>query len=421
MSDYTLTTLDNGLRIATERDADGHSAAFAIAVDVGARHEEPNEGGLSHMLEHMAFKGTAKMNAREIAEAFDLMGGNVNAYTSHEHTVYYAKVLKEYAADALRLLCEIVAGSTFDANELERERQVVLQEIAMHQDTPDDLVFDLYQEMAFAGQPLALSILGKPERVATFTREDMISYTAKHYKPNRLVLAGAGCVDHKETLAIATEFFGDRKNAAAKKVQQTAQYKGGEKTLEKDLEQVQLVLGFPGLASPHPDYYALQVFATILGGGMSSRLFQEIREKRGLAYSVSAFASGYQDVGLLGIYAGTTVEHLAELTGALKEVLASMKNGVSDEELLRAKNQLKAGTVMTRENCGSIAEWIARHLHVYGEYRDVEKLVGEIEAVTKDDMIRMAELALSTATPTVAALGPIGSVNNAALSTKLAA
>lgn len=421
MNNYQLTTLDNGLRIATERDADGHSAAFAIAVDVGARHEEANEGGLSHMLEHMAFKGTAKMNAKEIAEAFDLMGGNVNAYTSHEHTVYYAKVLKEYAADALRLLCEIVAGSTFDANELERERQVVLQEIAMHQDTPDDLVFDLYQEMAFKGQPLALSILGKPERVATFTREDMISYTAKHYQPNRLVLAGAGCVDHKETLAIANEFFGARKNAAAKKVQQIAQYKGGEKTLEKDLEQVQLVLGFPGLASPHPDYYALQVFATILGGGMSSRLFQEIREKRGLAYSVSAFASGYQDVGLLGIYAGTTVEHLAELTGALKEVLASMKDGVSDEELLRAKNQLKAGTVMTRENCGSIAEWIARHLHVYGEYRDVDTLVREIEAVTKDDMIRMAELALSTATPTVAALGPIGSVNNAALAAKLAA
>ncbi len=421
MSDYTLTTLDNGLRVATESDPDGYSAAFAIAVDVGARHEEANEGGLSHMLEHMAFKGTATMNAKEIAEAFDLMGGNVNAYTSHEHTVYYAKVLKEYAADALRLLCEIVAGSTFDANELERERQVVLQEIAMHQDTPDDLVFDLYQEMAFKGQPLALSILGKPERVATFTREDMISYTAKHYQPNRLVLAGAGCVDHQATLAITKEFFGERKNAAAKPVQQKAQYKGGEKTLEKDLEQVQLVLGFPGLASPHKDYYALQVFATILGGGMSSRLFQEIREKRGLAYSVSAFASGYQDVGLLGIYAGTTVEHLAELTGALKEVLASMKNGVSDEELLRAKNQLKAGTVMTRENCGSIAEWIARHLHVYGEYRTAEQLVKEIDVVTKNDMVRMAELALSTATPTVAALGPIGSVNNAALSQKLAA
>ena len=212
-----------------------------------------------------------------------------------------------------------------------------------------------------------------------------------------------------------------QKNSAAQQNLPQARYIGGEKTLEKDLEQVQLVLGFPGLASNHVDYYALQVFATILGGGMSSRLFQEIREKRGLAYSVSAFASGYQDVGLLGIYAGTTVEHLAELTGALKGVLAGMKAGVSDAELLRAKNQMKAGTVMTRENCGSIAEWIARHLHVYGEYRTVDRLVAEIEAVNKADIARMAELALSHATPTIAALGPIGSVNQAALSQKLAA
>ena len=418
---YQLTTLSNGFRIASERDADCHSAAFAIAVNVGARYEEANEGGLSHMLEHMAFKGTSKMNAREIAEAFDLMGGNVNAYTSHEHTVYYAKVLKEYASDALRLLCEILSDFAFDQTELERERQVILQEIAMHQDTPDDLVFDLYQEMAFPNQPLGRSILGKPERVESFSREDLISYTAKHYQPNRMVLAAAGCVDHAETLAIANEFFAARKNTVAAPAMQHATYKGGEKTLEKDLEQVQLVLGFPGVGTTHADYYAIQVFATVLGGGMSSRLFQEIREKRGLAYSVSSYAVGYQDVGVLGIYAGTTTEHLAELTVGLNEVLTSMKHGVGAEELLRAKNQLKAGTVMTRENCSSIAEWIARHLLTYGEYRTCEQLVAEIEAVTEADMIRMAELCLQAATPTVAALGPVGSVNDAQLSAKLAA
>lgn len=419
---YRLTTLDNGFRIASECDAGCHSAAFAIAVNVGARHEEAGEGGLSHMLEHMAFKGTSHMNAREIAEAFDLMGGNVNAYTSHEHTVYYAKVLKQYAADALRLLCEIIADSNFDAAELERERQVVLQEIAMHHDTPDDLVFDLYQEMAFGDQPLARPILGKPERVATFSREDLINYTRKHYQPNRLVLAAAGNVNHDETLAIASGFFAARLNEVSKPVQPQAAYHGGEKTLEKDLEQVQLALGFPGLPTTHQDYYALQIFATILGGGMSSRLFQEIRERRGLAYSVSAFASGYQDVGTLGIYAGTTVEHLAELTGALRQVLQSMRAGVSDAELLRARNQIKAGTVMARENCGSIAEWIARHLHVHGQYRTAEQILARIDAVTKDDVIRMAELCLqAAATPTVAAVGPVGSVNNAGLSAKLAA
>jgi predicted Zn-dependent peptidase len=418
---YKLDTLKNGRRVATETLSDAHTAAFAIAVDVGARHEGADEGGLSHLLEHMAFKGTSKMNAKAIAESFDLMGGNVNAYTSHEHTVYYAKVLREYATDALRLLCEIVADSVFDAGELERERGVILQEIAMHQDSPDDFVFDLFQEMAYGDQPLGKSILGTPERVASFTRDDLLRFTRTHYQPKRLVLAGAGAVDHTQTLKVAEEFFGARTNEIEKPKSVQATYKGGEKTFEKDLEQVQFVLGFPSVASVDRDYYAVQVFATILGGGMSSRLFQEIREARGLAYSVSAFASGYQDTGTLAIYAGTTQEHLSELVGALKEVLAQFKTGVSADELLRAKNQLKAGVVMTRESTGAIAEWIARHLHVYGEYRTAEQLLREIDRVTQDDMIRIASACLNTANPVIAALGPVGSVTNAQLSAKLAA
>ncbi len=418
---YTLTTLNNGLRVASERDDSCMTAAFAIAVDVGARHEELHQGGLSHMLEHMAFKGTSKLNAKQIAEAFDLMGGNVNAYTSHEHTVYYAKVLREYADDALALLCDIVADSIFDVEELERERQVILQEIAMHHDTPDDLVFDLYQEMAFGDAPLGRSILGKPERVSSFTRDDLIGYTRTHYQPERLVIAGAGAVNHDATVKTVDAFFGKRKNELAKKMPVAARYHGGEKTLEKELEQVQLVLGFDGISITHDDYYPAQVFSTILGGGMSSRLFQEVRERRGLAYSVSAFASGYQDIGLIGMYAGTTVEHLPELTVALKEVLASCKRDVTDAELLRAKNQLKANIVMTRESSGAIVEWMARHLHVYGRYRTAEELIGIIENTTAADVARIAEQCLATATPVVAALGPIGSVNNAHIAARLAA
>lgn len=421
MTHYALTTLTNGLRVATERDDNCHTAAFAIAVDVGARNETREQGGLSHMLEHMAFKGTARMNAKQIAEAFDLMGGNVNAYTSHEHTVYYAKVLREYADDALSLLCDIVAESVFDQEELERERQVILQEIAMHHDTPDDLVFDLYQEKAFGDTPLGRGILGLPERVSHFSREDLIGYTRAHYQPERMVISGAGAVDHAAATKIVDRFFGARQGGAAKPAMEHALYAGGEKTLEKDVEQVQLALGFNGVSTLHPDFYAAQVFATILGGGMSSRLFQEIRERRGLAYSVSAWATGYQDIGLVGMYAGTTVEHLPELTAGLKEVLASCRTGVSDEELLRAKNQLKANLVMTRESSGSIAEWIARHLLVYGRYRGAEELIGIIERVNADDVSRIAEGALATAVPVVAALGPVGSVHGAALSTRLAA
>ena len=418
---YQRSNLDNGLRIASEVIAGAETAAFAIAVDVGARDESIEENGLSHLLEHMAFKGTARMNAKQIAEEFDMMGGNVNAYTSHEHTVYEAKVLKEYGADALRLLCEIVAGSTFDADELERERDVVLQEIAMHQDTPDDLVFDLYQTMAFGDAPLGRSILGEPSRVAKFTRDDLLSYTAKHYQPSRLVIAGAGAVNHDDMHAVAQEFFGDRVDVKRATPRAAAHYVGGEKTLEKELEQVQFALGFPAVSALDADYYAIQVLVTILGGGMSSRLFQEVREKRGLAYSVSAFAQGYQDVGMVGIYAGTTAEHVPELMVALKEVLGEFKHSVSAPELLRAKNQMKANLVMTRENCGAIAEWIARHLHVYGRYRTAPELLAEIDAVTSDDISRLAAKFFDHATPVVAALGPVGSVSNAQLASRLAA
>lgn len=418
---FQVTQLDNGLRIATETHADIHSAAFAIGIDVGARHERIGEGGLSHLLEHMAFKGSSRLNAKQIAEAFDMMGGNVNAYTSHEHTVYYAKVLKEYAHDALKLLCEIVSDFAFDQQELERERQVILQEIAMHQDSPDDLVFDLFQETAFRDQALGRSILGTPARVASFSREDLRAYTDQHYVPPRMVVAGAGAVDHIDTCGLVADYFGKQPRGAASQAIEPGVYIGGERTLEKDLEQVQLVVGYPGVAIHHADYFPLQMLSTVLGGGMSSRLFQEIREKRGLAYSVSSFATGYNDAGVLGFYAGTTVEHLPELVGALQDVVRDALHSITEPELLRARNQLKAGVVMTRENCGAVSEWIARHMLVYGRYKTADEIVGMLDAVTIDQMKRAGEACLRHATPTIAALGPEGSVKDAGLSERFAA
>lgn len=417
---FQVTQLENGLRIASETQPQLHTAAFAIGVDVGARHESLEEGGISHLLEHMAFKGSSTLNAKEIAEKFDLMGGNVNAYTSHEHTVYYVKVLKEYAHDALDLLCQIVADFAFDQQELERERQVILQEIAMHHDSPDDLVFDLFQETAFGRQPLGRSILGTPERVDRFTREDLIAYTKKHYVPQRMVVVGAGNVDHVDTCGVAAKYFGQAPRGAEGHQPETARYTGGEKTLEKELEQVQLVVGYPGVAIHHADYFPLQMLATVLGGGMSSRLFQQIREQRGLAYSVSAFATGYNDTGVLGIYAGTTVEHLGELTGALQDVVHGALDDISEAELVRARNQLKAGVVMTRENCGAVSEWIARHLLVYGRYKTAEEIITMLDSVTIADMQRAGRACLAAA-PTVVALGPEGSVDHAQLLQKFAA
>lgn len=414
-----LDQLDNGLRIATEVMPNIHSAAFAIAVNVGARNEEANDGGLSHMLEHMAFKGTANMNAKQIAEAFDKMGGNVNAYTSHEHTVYYAKVLKEYADEALELLCDIMRNSNFDQAELEREREVILQEIAMNHDSPDDLVFDMSQESSFGVQPLGRPILGKPERVSTFSREDLIRYTQTHYQPNRITLGAAGAIDTAKVKAIVTKYFGDMQ-AGPEPLIVEANHECIIKTLEKDLEQIQIVLGFPCIAVTHADFPKVQVLSTILGGGMSSRLFQEIRERLGLAYSVSSFVSGYKDTGILGIYAGTTQEHMDELLGALRKVLHGLHD-VSEDELLRAKNQFKAGLVMSRESSGRIAEWMARHLHIYGRVRSAEELLAEIDTITTKDIVEIAERYLSHPAPAIAAIGPHGSLEGVKLHERLAA
>jgi predicted Zn-dependent peptidase len=418
---FTLTQLDNGLRIASEVDGDSHSAAIAVAIDVGAKHEQRHEGGLSHLLEHMAFKGSSKLNAREIAEAFDMMGGNVNAYTSHEHTIYHAKVLHEYADDACDLLCQIVSDFAMDAGELEREREVILQEIAMQFDTPDELVFDLFQETAFSDQPLGRSILGTPELVSNFTRDHLLDYTKRHYQPPRMAVAATGCVNHSRVTDIAARYFGDVERGAPYPGLTPTQYVGGEKVMEKELEQVQLVIGYPACEISHADYFPLQVFATMLGGGMSSRLFQDIREKRGLAYSVSSFSTGYNDIGVFGMYAGTTADHLDELTGALMGVVHGALDNITEAEIRRARNQLKAGVVMSRENCGSVAEWIARHLLVYNRYKTAEEIVGLLDAVTAEDLQRAGRKVLSCKNPTVAALGPEGSLMNARLLEKIAA
>lgn len=405
---YRIDVLENGMRVASESVPHAHSAAFAVAVNVGARHESDSEQGISHLIEHMAFKGTSRMNARQIAEAFDMMGGDINAYTSHEHTVYYAKVLKEYADDALALLCEIVADPVLDEDELARERDVILQEIAMHADTPDSVAFDLFQESIFKDQPLGRSILGTKETVSSHTREKLQDYIRKHYQSSRLVVTAAGAVDHARVLRITEAAFAKVPLAETLTPLTSATYVGATRIEAKaSLEQVQLLMGFDACASSHADYMALQVFTTMLGGGMSSRLFQEVREKRGLAYSVSSFMTGYQDAGVLGIYAGCAREHVDDLIDALHEVLASMRELPSDEELLRSKNQLKAGIVMTRESTSSIAEWMARHLHVYGRYRTADELLADIDAITAERMVELATRYVQGKVPTLTIYGPV--------------
>lgn len=405
---YQLTTLKNGLRVATEFLPGVESVAVTVSVGAGARYENERDNGISHLLEHMAFKGTKTRNAREIAEAFDAIGGQLNAYTSMELTVYYAKVLKADTQIAVEILGDILQNSIFDETELAREKDVVIQEIAMHYDTPDDLIVDYFDETAFPNQPLGRSILSCEERVIAHTRDDLIRYMGEHYRPPRMVLSAAGNIRHDDFIAMAERYF-DLPQAPAGAAFEVAHYAGGDARVSRNLEQLHLIFGLPTISMHHADYYALQLYAGILGGGMSSRLFQEVRERRGLAYTVYAMGSAYEDSGIMSIYAAASPDKAAELSGVLCEQIAGMAASVSDAELSRAKNQQKADLLMAREAPQTVSSWIGRHLLMFGEYRPASAITAKIDAVTKEDILRLAGQ-IAGGKLTVAALGDISGV-----------
>lgn len=386
---YQVSTLPNGLRVATESLPGLESVTICVTTDVGARFEREEEGGLSHLLEHMAFKGTKRRTARDIAEEMDMVGGNMNAYTSMENTVYYTRVLKNDVPLAVDMLADILQNSSFADDELARERNVILQEIAMHYDTPDDLVLDHFSETAYPAQPLGRSILGLPERVEKFTQDNIIGYMRAHYHAKDMVVTAAGNIEHDAFVKLVTDHFSNLTSAARPTLERGV-YKGGDKRTERKLEQLHIMLGLEAVSFNDPDYYAWQVMSTLLGGGMSSRLFQEVREKRGLAYTVQAFMSSYADSGVFGIYTATGEDKVAEAIPAICGEIVKLQGGVNEQELLRAKNQIKSGLLMSRESSASIAEWIGRHLLCYGRYRPANEIVALVDAVSQKDMQRIA-------------------------------
>lgn len=405
---YHVTTLPSGLRVATETLPGMESVTVAVTADVGARFEREEEGGLSHLLEHMAFKGTKRRNAREIAEEMDMVGGNMNAYTSLENTVYYTRVLTGDLPLAVDMLADILQHSSYEEDELARERNVVLQEIAMHYDTPDDLVFDHFSETAYPGQPLGRSILGLPERVSNYSQDDIIRYMRTHYNAPDMVVSAAGNIRHDQFVQLVASHFTEL-GAASRAALHPGTYHGGDRRTPRTLEQLHLMLGFECGSFLDEDYYAWQVLSTLLGGGMSSRLFQEVREKRGLAYTVQSFVSSFADTGIFGIYSATGEEKAAELLPVICSELLRLQDGVGEQELLRARNQIKAGLLMSRESSASIAEWIGRHLLCYGRYRPASEIAALVDAVSSQDMTRLAKKLLSGRdSVTVTALGPLG-------------
>lgn len=399
-----LTRLENGLSVVTHEMPSVESASIGVWVGSGTRHECTDSNGVAHLLEHMAFKGTERRNAQQIAAEIEAVGGHLNAYTGRETTAYFAKTLAPDVPLAADILSDILQNATFEQTELERERQVVLQEIGQAADTPDDIIFDYYQAAAFPDQPMGLPVLGQRENVQSMSREMIRDYLAVNYSFDRAVLAAAGKVEHRAIVGLAEELFRSLPEKSGDGDKQPARYGGGEKRVEAELAQVHFLLGFEAFSFGDPDFYALSVLSTIFGAGMSSRLFQEMREKRGLAYSVYSFSAAYSDAGTFGIYAGTGPDQIDELVPALCDEITGLAEGVTEEEVIRARTQLKAGTLMSLESTGGRAEQLGQQTLVYGAPLPLEELVRRIEAVDLDQVRRTARR-LFTGRPTLTATG----------------
>ncbi len=403
-----VTTLPSGLRIVTDRMEHLETISLGVWVAAGSRHERSDEHGLSHLLEHMAFKGTRRRSARAIAEEIETAGGDLNAATSVEQTAYYAHVLAADAPLALDILADILTESIFDAEELEREKGVILQELGAVEDTPDDLVFDLFSTAAFPDQAIGWPVLGTPEHVRSFDRKRIAAYLASHYRAGAMVVGAAGAVVHAQIVeAVERTFKALPISAIASAV--PARYVGGERRLKRRLEQAHIVIGFEGAAYADPEHYALHLFANAVGGGMSSRLFQEVRETRGLAYAVNAFHWGYSDSGLFGIYAATGQAQIAELMPVALDCLARAAVDLSEAEVQRSKAQLKVALLTALELPAARSEQLARQSLALGRILTRAEMIDKIDQLSVDEIRQAGAKALRSA-PTVAAVGPIGKV-----------
>lgn len=400
-----IATLPNGFRIVTEDMPGLKSASVGIWVTAGGRHERIEQNGIAHFLEHMAFKGTAKRTSLQIAEEIEDVGGYINAYTSKEMTAYYARVLSADVALALDVISDIVLNPVFDPKEIETERHVILQEIGQALDTPDDIIFDWLQEVSYPDQPFGRTILGLEERVANFTRDDLVQFVREHYGPDQMILSASGGVDHDAIVAQATAIFGGLTPVGAPNVE-LARFGGAERREVKELEQVHFALSFEAPGYRHADVYTAQVYATTMGGGMSSRLFQKIREERGLCYSIFAQSGAYEDTGSITVYAGTSAEEIGDLTHLTITELKRAADDMTEAEVARARAQLKAGLLMGLESPSSRAERNARLLAIWGRVPDVDEAVAKIDAVSTADVRRYAG-ELCAAPAALALYGPV--------------
>lgn len=399
--------LSNGFQIVTEHMPGLQSASLGVWIKAGGRHECIAENGIAHFLEHMAFKGTKSRSARQIAEIIEDVGGYINAYTSREVTAYYTRILKEDVELSIDLLFDILQNSVLDEREIEIERGVILQEIAQSLDTPDDVIFDWLQQASFPDQSLGRTILGPSEKVVGFDKRDLKGFISKHYKPERMILSAAGGIDHEEIVKLAEKSFGTLTSELEPEAVRGARFIGGEYRKQKTLEQAHMALAFESPSYREDEIYAAQIYSVALGGGMSSRLFQEIRENRGLCYTIFAQAGAFSDTGMTTIYAGTSGEKLPELIKLTFDELKRSVDDISEPELERARAQMKAGMLMGLESASNRAERLARMVQIWGYVPSLEETISKIENVSLKDLKGFAEYIATKSPAAMALYGPI--------------
>lgn len=383
--------LPNNIRVLLTKMPHVQAVSVNVTVDAGARDEAPEESGVAHFLEHMAFKGTKTRTALDIAQEFDAIGGRSNAGTGRENTVYYAKVLKEHAGDALEILADILQNSVYSREETEKERDVILQEIFMTRDTPDDYVFDMYQEACYGDSRMGRSILGTEELVSGYTGEDLRRFMTSKYYGERIVISLAGALEPQEMFARVNDLFSGFAAKGSYTRPKAEHFTAETRLITRELDQAHVVFGVPSASSKDPHYRAVQLAGLILGGGMSSRLFQEVREKRGLAYSVSSFPWSFADSGVFSLYGGTSPEKTEEMIKVmLGEIEKLTDTGPEAEELARAKRQVRASVLMEQEKSGFLADYVTRRQQVHNDMKPLAELLAKMESITAEDIKQAA-------------------------------
>ncbi|MCL6451043.1 MAG: insulinase family protein [Acetobacteraceae bacterium] len=405
---YREDVLPNGLTVVSEAMPHVRSVSVGMWVGYGSRHEPPAQGGTSHFIEHLLFKGTERRSARKLAEEIDSVGGQLNGFTAKEYTCYYCRVLDDHLELAVDLLSDMFLRSSFDPADVEKERGVVLEEIRLYLDAPDEQVHDLLAEAVWGSHALGRGVLGTLEEVAGLSRQAILAAYRQSYRPSRIILAAAGNLDHSRLVDLAARFFDAPPDPTPGPVSPRPQASPRFKLLQKDTEQVHICLGSEGVPLGDSRFYAFSVLSAALGGGSSSRLFQNVREDRGLVYSIYSYEVGYRDTGLLGIYAGTNPGWVGPVLEAARAEMRQLREAIRPEELARAKEQIKGGLLLGLESTSHRMTRLGKLKLLLHRVPTVQEVLDRIEAVTASDVKELAELVLDERRMALAVIGPVG-------------